>query len=127
MLLCDKTAYQWRGDDTPRPVAEDIIQVGVGRDASYVLTSGGRLLTWEDDLDERQEIFDRVVWFAAGRSGVFMTLTDGAFIYMARPKSWFGEGDLVMPVKVSASVMTANSMVTESLNHPTLSFLLQAR
>jgi len=108
MLLCDKTAYQWRGDDTPRPVAEDIIQVGVGRDASYVLTSGGRLLTWEDDLDERQEIFDRVVWFAAGRSGVFMTLTDGAFIYMARPKSWFGEGDLVMPVKVSASVMTAS-------------------
>jgi alpha-tubulin suppressor-like RCC1 family protein len=108
MLLCDQTAYQWSGDDDPRPVAKDVIQVGVGSDASYVLTKAGRLLTWGDDLDETQEIFDRVIWFAAGRSGVFAARSDGAFVYTARPKSWFGEGDLVQPEKVGASIVTAS-------------------
>jgi alpha-tubulin suppressor-like RCC1 family protein len=108
MLLCDQTAYQWSGDDDPRPVAKDVIQVGVGSDTSYVLTKAGRLLTWGDDLDETQEIFDQVIWFAAGRSGVFAARSDGAFVYTARPKSWFGEGDLVQPEKVGASIVTAS-------------------
>ena len=108
MLLCDQTAYQWSGDDDPRHVAEDVIQVGVGRDASYVLTKTGRLLTWEDVLDETQEVLNQVTWFAAGRTGVFAARSDGTFVYMARLKSWFGEGDLLQPEKVSASIVSAS-------------------
>lgn len=115
MLLCDQTAYQWIGDDDPRPVAEDVIQVGVGRDASYVLTKAGRLLTWGDDLDEIQEVLDQVVWFAAGRSGVFVARSDETFVYMERPKRWFGEGDLLQSEKVGASVVSAS--IGDSANY----------
>ena len=44
MVLCDKTAFQWQGYDKPRRVADNIAQVGVGRDVSYALTHDGRLL-----------------------------------------------------------------------------------
>ena len=46
ILLCGETAYQWSGAARPQSVADNIKQVGVGRDASYVLTTSGRLLTW---------------------------------------------------------------------------------
>ncbi len=115
MLLCDQTAYQWRGSDRPQPVAEDVIQVGVGRDASYVLTTSGRLLTWGDQLDETQEIFDQVTWFAAGRTGVFAARSDGTLEYLARPKSWFGEGDLVQPERIGTSIVTAS--IGDSANY----------
>ncbi len=108
MLLCDHMAYQWSGADLPLHVAVDVVQVGVGRDASYVLTESGELLGWENDPGASQEILNQVTWFAAGRSGVFATLTDGAFVYMARPNSWFGEGDLVQPEKIGTSIITAS-------------------
>ena len=108
MLLCGQTAFQWHGDDYPKVVAEEVIQVGVGRDASYVLTRAGRLLTWEDEPGEAREILDQIRWFVAGRSGVFAARTDGAFVYVARPKSWFGEGDLVQPEKIGISIVAAS-------------------
>ena len=108
MLVCDQTAYQWSGDNNPRPVAENIVQVGVGRDASYALTQTGRLVTWEDDSDESQEVLDQVIWFAAGRSGVFAARSDGTFVYVARPKNWFGEGDLFQPEKIGTSIVAAS-------------------
>ena len=37
MLMCGQAAYQWKGNNRPIQVATDVIQVGVGRDASYVL------------------------------------------------------------------------------------------
>lgn len=108
MLLCDQTAYQWRGRGRPQPVAQDVAQVGVGRDASYVLTTSGRLLTWGEELGETREILDRVKWFAAGRTGVFAARSDGALVYLARPKSWFAEGELVQPERVGASIAAAS-------------------
>ena len=108
MLLCGQTAYQWSGDDKPKPVANDVIQVGVGRDASYVLTTSGRLLTWGDELNEAQEILDQVTWFVAGRTGVFAARSDGTLVYLARPKSWFGEGELVQPERIGTSIGAAS-------------------
>lgn len=115
MLLCDQTAYQWRGSDRPQPAAEDVTQVGVGRDASYVLTTSGRLLTWREELDEKQEILDQVTWFAAGRTGVFAARSDGTLLYLARSKSWFGEGELVQTERVGASIVTAS--IGDSANY----------
>lgn len=108
MLLCDQTAYQWRGSDRPQRAAEGVTQVGVGRDASYVLTTSGRLLTLREELDEKQEILDQVIWFAAGRTGVFAARADGTLIYLARSESWFGEGQLVQTKRVGASIVTAS-------------------
>lgn len=108
MLLCQQTAYQWRGEDRPEPVANNVIQVGVGRDASYVLTTSGRLLTWSGASNEKQEILDQVAWFVAGRAGVFAARSDGTLEYIARPKEWFGEGDVAKPKRVGTSIVTAS-------------------
>ncbi len=108
MLLCDQTAYQWRGSERPQLVADDVTQVGVGRDASYVLTTSGQLLTWGDELNEKQEILDQVTMFVAGRSGVFAARSDGTLEYFARPTNWFGEGKIVQPDRVGTSVVAAS-------------------
>lgn len=115
MLLCDQTAYQWRGGDRPQVAAEDVTQVGVGRDASYVLTKSGRLLTWREELDQKQEILDQVTWFVAGRTGVLAARSDGSLLYLARSKSWFGEGELVQTEKVGDSIVTAS--IGDSANY----------
>jgi len=115
LLLCDQTAYQWRGSDRPKPVAKDVVQVGVGRDAAYVLTTAGRLLTWADTSDDKREILDRVIWFAAGRTGLFAARTDDTLDYIARPKSWFGEGEVARPERVGTSVLTAS--IGDSANY----------
>ena len=115
MLLCGETAYQWRGSDRPRPVAMNVAQVGVGRAASYVLTVDGRLLTQEDETDGLRELLDEVAWFAAGRTGVFASRSDGTMVYLDRPKSWFSEGKLARPVQVGTSVVAAS--IGDSANY----------
>ena len=108
MLLCHRTAYQWRGGDRPVPVANDVIQVGVGRSASYVLTTTGRLLTWNGESNEKLEILDQVTWFAAGRTGLFVVRSNETLEYVARPKRWFVEGEIAQPVRVGTAVVTAS-------------------
>lgn len=115
MLLCHQTAYQWRGGDGPTPVANDVIQVGVGRDVSYVLIKSGRLLAWSGASSEKQEILDQVTWFVAGRTGVFAARSNGALEYVARPKRWFGEGEIVQPEGVGISI--ENASIGDSANY----------
>ena len=115
MLLCGGTAYQWRRRDRPLAVAEDVKQVGVGRDASYVLTASGRLLTWNGKSDRQRQILDNVAWFAAGRTGVFAARPDGALVHLARPKSWLGEGEIGQPETIAGSVAVAS--IGDSANY----------
>ncbi|MGZ0187836.1 MAG: hypothetical protein ACKVH0_07505 [Alphaproteobacteria bacterium] len=115
MLLCGQTAYQWRGGEPPQHIAEGIVQVGVGRDARYGLTVSGRLLTWDERSDKAQEILDQVTWFSAGRIGVFAARSDGTFVHLDRPKSWFGEGALVQPKQVGVSTIAAS--IGDSANY----------
>lgn len=115
MLLCGQTAYEWRGRAQPRQVADGVTQVGVGREARYILTTSGRLLTWGKDADAKQEILDQVTWFAAGRTGVFAARSDGTFLHLARSKGWFGEGKGIQTEKVGASVVAAS--IGDSANY----------
>ncbi len=115
MLLCGQTAYRWRGSKPPQPVATKVAQVGVGRTASYVLTTDGRLLTWQKDPNTKKELLDGVAWFAAGRTGVFAARVDGTLVYLARPKNWFSEGELAQPERVAASVVAAS--IGDSANY----------
>ena len=115
MLLCYQTAYQWRGSDRPTPIANDIIQVGVGRNTSYVLTTSGRLLALSGASNETQEVLDQVTWFVAGRTGVFAERSNGNLEYIARPKNWFGEGKMVQPESVGISILAAS--IGDSANY----------
>lgn len=108
MLICGRTAYQWRADEPPHAVAENATQVGVGRDASYVLTASGRLLALTDTSNDKREILDRVAWFAAGRTGLFAARTDGSLVYLARPKSWFGESEIARPERLGNGIVSAS-------------------
>ncbi len=107
MLLCGQTAYQWQGQGKPVRVAENIIQVGVGRDAWYGLNRDGRLLAWRDRPDKPRVILDTVSWFAAGQSGVFAIRTDASLWYMQRSDRWFGTGNIADPVKIANNVISA--------------------
>ncbi len=115
LLLCGETAYRWRASEPPQPVATKVAQVGVGRTASYVLTTHGRLLTWQKDPSTKKELLDGVAWFAAGRTGVFAARLDGTLVYLARPKNWFSEGELAQPVQVGTSVVAAS--IGDSANY----------
>ncbi len=115
MLVCGETAYRWRGRDRPRALAKGVIQVGVGRDAAYALTTSGKLLAWDEAPDRAREILDGVAWFAAGRTGVFAARPDGTLVYLARPESWFKEGELVRPVTVGRSAVAAS--IGDSANY----------
>ena len=108
MAVCGQTAYQWEGGATPKPVADNVVQIGVGRDASYVLTKSGELLTWSKSPTNKISILDRVVWFVAGRTGVFVARKDGTLEYLARPERFFREGETKLPSFISMSVLAAS-------------------
>ncbi len=108
MVVCDGRAYQWQGVDKPKPVASNVAQIGVGRDASYVLTRNGKLMGWDKTPDTGLQLLDQVRWFAAGRSGVFAIRSDDTLWYIARSKSWFGPGKVVEPVKTADDVAAAS-------------------
>ncbi len=115
LLLCGQTAYQWRGSQPPQPVAMNVAQVGVGRTASYVLTTDGRLLTWQKEPSRKKELLGGIAWFAAGRTGVFAARVDGTLVYLDRPKSWFSTGKVAQPVEVGRSVVAAS--IGDSANY----------
>lgn len=113
MLLCNRTAYQWRGRNRPTAVANEIIQVGVGYKTSYVLTTSGRLLAWRIGASEKQEILDQVSWFVAGRTGVFAARSNGTLDYVARPKNW--SGTAVRLERIGTAIATAS--IGDSANY----------
>ena len=83
------------------------LSISIAALISFVLTASGRLLTWEDNAKDALEVLSGVRWFAAGRSGVFAARTDGDLVYVSRPTSWFGEGELAQPRTVRSSVTAA--------------------
>lgn len=115
MLVCKDTAYQWTGKKHPQPIASDILQVGVGRDASYALTTSGELLTWDENQDKFREIHSEIKWFTAGRTGVFAARSNGNLLHLLKPKTWFGEGELTQPTVVSNSAIAAS--IGDSANY----------
>ncbi len=115
MFICKQTAYQWTGNESPQAVAKDIHQVGVGRDASYVLTRSGKLLTWDKNQNIFREIHSAIEWFAVGRTGVFAAHSNGNLLHFLKPKNWFGAGELEQSKVVSNSVMAAS--IGDSANY----------
>jgi hypothetical protein len=115
MLICGQTAYQWKGNDLPQLALHNVVQVGVGRDASYALTKSGQLTTWADSPKNKHVILDRIAWFVAGRTGVFAARENDELLYISRPQRFFKEGDVTQPIRISSSVLTAS--VGDSANY----------
>jgi hypothetical protein len=111
MAIIGQVAYGWQGSDRARRVHDDAVQVGVGRMDYYVLTTGGSLLRFGDGLSKSQLITGGVARFAAGRTGVFAILNNGALSWIARDGGKEKIADRVVSAAVGDS---ANYYVTES-------------
>ena len=78
LAICAGDAYEWTGDEQPKKVMRDVLQVGVGKNESYALSSDGRLHAWSSELREAQALLEGVKSFAAGSSGVLAIKVDGS-------------------------------------------------
>ena len=108
MAVCGGRAYLWRGRTAPKPVAHDVVQVGVGRDVGYALSRDGVLMAVGEGADAPTRLTANVTWFAAGRSGLFAGRADGSTIHLARSDSWFGAGAVAPPTPIAGTITTAS-------------------
>ena len=115
LLLCGTTAYQWNGSEVPIKVATDLVQVGVGQDASYGLTTTGALIYWRDDPSAPQTLMDQINWFAAGNSGLFALDTDDTLWFLAQDSSWFSSNKNSKPEAIAKAVRAAS--IGDSANY----------
>jgi len=84
MAIVDGTAYGWAGENPPKRIASDAVQVGVGRQFYFVLDGSGVLRRFGDTARPPETIRTDVVSFAAGRSGVLAIGKDYA-LWWIRP------------------------------------------
>lgn len=80
MAIVDAAAYAWGGREQPKRLALDAIQVGVGRDTHYVLTTNGELRGFEDDPARSKVLMADIQRFAAGDDGA-MAITTGDVLW----------------------------------------------
>ena len=78
MAIVDGTAYGWAGENPPKRIASDAVQVGVGRQFYFVLDGGGVLRRFGYTARPPETIRTDVASFAAGRSGVLAIGKDHA-------------------------------------------------
>ena len=83
MAIINGVAYAWEDQDTLTPVANDAIQVGVGRSAFYVLNSSNELYRYEDNFQQSELLMNGIAKFAAGRTGILATKADGSLWLIA--------------------------------------------
>lgn len=115
MMLCGDTAYQWEGTDTPRQVATEIVQVGVGQDLSYVLSRSGNLFGWQDKPADKQKLLEQIKWFAAGDSGIFAIDETDTLWFLLHEDKWFTSRRIGQPEKIANRVRTAS--IGDSANY----------
>ena len=71
LALVDGVAWSWVGRGTPQRVRAGVLQVGVGKHASFALLGDSVLVTWTEAPDAATVLMQGVQHFAAGASGWF--------------------------------------------------------
>ncbi len=99
MAIVNGVGYAWQGDDKPKQVTTDAIQVGVGRNAYYVLTGSGELLTIRNPSAQPETVMTGVSRFAAGRRGVLAIKPDDTL--------WWIDKSSKESVKIAHDVVSA--------------------
>ena len=112
MAIIDGVAYAWEDQGTLTPVANDAIQVGVGRSAFYVLNSSNELHRYEDDFQQSELLMSGVAKFAAGRTGVLATKADGSLWLIAASSNKTTK--IADNVEMAAVGDSANYYITKS-------------
>ncbi len=83
MAIIDRAVYVWTGNGTPKKTPFEAVQVGVGRNTSYVLTAAGALLGFRGDPGRAVTLMRGVATFAAGQDGVLAIKKNGALWWIA--------------------------------------------
>lgn len=87
MAIVNGVVYAWRGSGKPKRIANEAIQVGVGRSTYYVLTQSGELLAYSRGRAQLETLMAGVERFAAGGSGVLAIRQDGALWWIGKSSS----------------------------------------
>ena len=122
LAVCAGAAYEWTGDDKPKQVLRDVVQVGVGENESYALTGDGRVHAWSSDARQTVVLLEGVKSFAAGSTGVLAIKADASLWRVERGGSLAsGRGQTVMTpvaknVKAASVGDGTNYYVTEDGN-----------
>jgi len=82
MAIIDGAVYAWEDDAAPRRLSVQGIQVGVGRDTSYVLGPDGGLRAFGDGAEEPRTVVRGINWFAAGDTGVLAVTAAGVLHWL---------------------------------------------
>lgn len=99
MAIVGGAVYAWEGTDRPKHLAATGVQVGVGRDAYYLLDVSGALRMYGDDLARSRAVATGVAKFAAGDAGVMIIAADGALHWLS--------GGTGAPVRIADDAVTA--------------------
>lgn len=83
MAIVGGVAYGWEDGNTPKQIAPEAVQVGVGRRFYYVLDHSGVLRRFRDARRPAEVVRNDVATFAAGRSGVLAIGKDHALWWIA--------------------------------------------
>lgn len=78
MAVVDGVTYAWKGNEAPKAMSVDAVQVGVGRDTYYALTGNGTLLRTRNHRGQPETLMTGVIRFAAGQQGVLAIKKGGA-------------------------------------------------
>ena len=82
MAIVAGRVYAWQGEDRPRRLPlQDVVQVGVGAETHYVLTSKSALLSFDRTSDRPKRVLTGVARFAAGRSGLLVIRSDAGALW----------------------------------------------
>ncbi|MBK17282.1 MAG: hypothetical protein CMM52_00375 [Rhodospirillaceae bacterium] len=113
MAIVKGITYAWRGNDTPKPIEHTAIQVGVGDDSNYILSTDGILIRFDNDNFAKPRILRKdILRFAAGDSGV-LAIDNGHRLL------WVGAGTrranlIAKNVHAAAVGDSANYYITKS-------------
>ena len=101
LALVDGVAWSWVGRGTPQRVRAGVLQVGVGKHASFALLGDATLVTWAEAPDAATVLMQGVQHFAAGASGWFAI--DRASVL------WHGTstGSTIAPRRIAENVIAA--------------------
>lgn len=83
MAIINGSVYTWTDNETPTKLLFKAIQVGVGRNNQYVLTTKGTLLGFKADHDKYVTLMTEVAKFAVGQTGVLAIKKDTTLWWIA--------------------------------------------
>lgn len=107
MAIINGVTYAWQGNDKPKQIKVEAIQVGVSQNAFYTLNKSNELHSYSDKLENPSLEMTGVAKFAVGRSGIFTIKQDDVL--------WWKDNSAKQSIKIANNVDMA--AVGDSANY----------